>query len=147
MDRGNAEFTVGKGIDLEVKEGFGVVGKGGETSDTMPPERGHDVADDEKLKDMASKDGKRGKKVTNADDLTFSEDVNLVGDKAKDDIANGYVQDSKESSKKGFDRFDEMVAKGVAADVEINPHNINEAWGRLDEHTDMVAKEFGSKKN
>jgi hypothetical protein len=67
-----------------------------------------------------------------------------VGSKAKEDIASGYVQDSKESTKKGLARYEDMVTKGLAADIEINPHNINEALSQIDAH---VEKGFGSKKN
>ena len=116
--RGKAEVPIMKGFmgDFTVK--------GGESPETLPPEKGHDVTDEEKLQDKANgKEAPKGAKKTNEDDITMDPELQMVEDGAKKDIEDSYVSDAqgdKVSESKGFQAYNELVSKGAPFSVEVN---------------------------
>lgn len=131
------EFAIGKGFELELK--------GGENPETLPNKSGSDVGNSEQLSDKA--DGKappKGKRVTNAEDITFDKEVGLVEDKAERDIADSYVSDiqgDKVSTGKGYEAYNKLVAKGMAVEVDLNPTmNIREAMAGIRDEAGVTLK-------
>ncbi len=147
MDRGHAEYPVMKGFEIDL----GVKGAS-------------DVAKGEQLSDKADKKtSPKGKIRVHEDDLTMDPELGLVRDAARRDIEDGYVADiqgervggkvkSKGShasgigaeidGRKGYDVYNEMVGKGMAADISIDPYNVGEAMGRIADRAGMVCKEL-----
>lgn len=137
--RGSSEFTTMKGF----MDGYVV--KGGESPETLPADQG-ELADGEKLQDKATGgEPKKGKRVTNAPDLTMADDVSMVEEEAKKDIADGYVSDVQDKSK-GYQAFDSMVKKGMAVDIELNPASDFKTTMKeiQDLGEEMVTKTLGS---
>lgn len=136
--RGNAKFeTMGKGFGLELK--------GGTDLETMPPDPGKDVAEDEALDNKANGGApKKGAIRTEEDDITMAKDVNLVNEGSKRDVADSYTQDCVREGK-GYKAYNEMVTKGIAVDVSLDSHNILKGLDAIEEHTSgVVGKELGS---
>jgi len=135
MARGNADFIVSKG--------FGIETKGGESPETLPnKDAGRDATEEEEMKELASGKGpKKGGRKTEEDDLTISKDVDKVREGAEKDIADTYVQDCQ---RKGYERYNDVVAKGIAANIELNPYNVGEFLDNAQAHTQTVCKEIGS---
>lgn len=131
MERGIAEYPVMKGFEVGIKG-------------AQDGESGGDVAKQDQLPDKASKkSAPKGSIWTNSDDLTISPDLKTVEDGAARDISSGYVSDVQgEKVGKGYEKYNEMVEKGIAADIELNPHNLNDSLGAIEEHTGIVAKEL-----
>ena len=129
--RGSAEFPVLKGFEVGIK--------GAQDS-----ESGGDVARQDRLPDKASrKSAPKGSIRTNSDDLTISPELKLVEDGAARDISSGYVSDVQGAKVgKGYEQFNELCTKGIAADIELNPHNVGESLDAIQEHTGIVAKEL-----
>jgi hypothetical protein len=125
MNRGHAEFPVMKGFDT------GIMTKG-------------DVAKEEELSDKTKGGpGPKGKIRVKEDDLTIDPELGLVESAAKRDIKDSYVSDCQgERVGKGYEVYNSMVAKGIAADIEINPYNVGEAMDRIAEHSGMVTKDL-----
>lgn len=139
--RGNADFTVMKGFlgDLSIKGDTG--------AETLPPDPGKDVTDEEKLDNKAKgKDAPKGKHSTDEDDMTFDKDLSTVEEGAKRDEKDGYVSDvqgEKVSSAKGYDAYNLLVAKGMAVDVDMNPYNIKESLSMIEKSADMIMEKGG----
>lgn len=143
--RGNAESPVMKGF----LSGFTV--KGGENPETLPDEKGKDVTDEEKLDNKNSgSEAPKGPKKTNDPDLTMDEELALVAEGAKKDIDDGYVNDikaEKVSSAKGFNAYNELVSKGMAVDVNLDPStDIRGAMSQIRDMADVTVKELAQKK-
>ena len=143
--RGNAEVPIMKGF----MNGFTV--KGGENPETLPPEKGSDVLDEEKLDNKATgSEAPKGKKRTNDPDLTMDPELAMVEEGAKKDIEDGYVNDIKNekvSSAKGFDAYNEMVSKGMAVDMNLDPStDIRGAMSQIRDMADVTVKELAQEK-
>jgi hypothetical protein len=137
-DRGNASY-------IEMKEFMNAdfVEKGGTSPETLPNEKGGDEAEKDKLKDiMNKKQPPKGGLKTDAPDLTMDPEVQMVADKAEEDITSGYVGDTQGAKVggKGFDAFNEMVSKGIVADVNINRYNVHDSVTKINEVADMELK-------
>lgn len=122
--RGNASFPVMKGFGMETKG---------------------DTAAEEQLNDkMASnEDAPKGKIRDKSDDLTFDPELQLVEDGSKRDVMDGYVADHmrEKPATKGFESYNEMVTKGMAVDLSINPHDVGASMGVIAKSADAVFKE------
>jgi hypothetical protein len=141
-DRGNASY-------VEMKEFMNAdfVEKGGTSPETLPNEKGGDEAEKDKLTDvMNKKQPPKGGLKTDAPDLTMDPEVQMVADKAEDDITSGYVGDTQGAKVggKGFDAFNEMVSKGIVADVNINRYNVHDSVTKVNEVADVTMKSIGS---
>jgi hypothetical protein len=127
-----AEFTVMKGFLSDF-----AVNKGGEAAETLPPDPGHDVTDEELLDDKTEgKEGERGGTETESDDITMAKDASAVDEGAKRDAKDGYTEDVQEEeisdeATKGFEAYNKMVAKGIA--VEEAPLSKWDIGGMVDE--------------
>jgi|GEM_PF-5274906 len=136
--RGHAEFVTMKDFgDYEMK--------GSATESTAEQASGTDVAAGEKLSDKANKKGSpKGGIRVNDDDLTMSDDLKAVEDGAKRDIESGYVQDiqGEKVGKKGYQAYNEMCCKGMAADLNINPYDVAGSMAQIADSAEMVVKEL-----
>lgn len=127
MERGSAEYPVMKGFEIGMKGG-----------------QDGDVAKQDQLPDKASKkSAPKGSIQTSSDDLTISPDLKTVEDGAARDISSGYVSDIQgEKVGKGYESYNELCTKGIAADIELNPHNLNDSLNAIEDHASITAKEL-----
>jgi hypothetical protein len=120
--RGSNEFEI-------MEKGYmaDFIAKGdGTSSDTMPPEASGDVTDKAKV-DKVKASGKEGGSGKSDQTTEMAEDLSLVEEGAKKDIADGYVADcqgDKVSTAKGFDEYNARCASGIVAkDYGFNRDN------------------------
>ncbi len=140
-----ADFTVMKGFLSD----FAV--KGGEAAETLPPDPGHDVMEDEEELDdkTEGKEGPKGGLKTSDDDLTMEKDLSTVDEGAKRDVKDGYTEDIQDEEisgeeEKGFEAYNRMVSKGLAVEEEhLNKWNVGQMVDDIEQQaSEMVAKEL-----
>jgi hypothetical protein len=147
-DRGSAEFYTQKGFldEFSVKQV-----DPGHSPETLPPEEGADVTEGAEV-DNVDVNAPKGANIKASDNktgdtsTTMAKDLAEVQAKAEEDIADGYISDVQhlpgpgDREKKGFEQFNDMVAKGVVVETQgLNRWNIDQA---VDQIVDIANKEF-----
>jgi hypothetical protein len=135
--RGNNSFTTMKGFmgDMTVK------GDGHEV-ETMPEMMEGDVTESAELDNalpggaLSAANIKPTDNKTGAPSVTMDDELNEVADKAVQDVAEGYDADVQnlpgpgDREKKGYEVYNDMVAKGAA--VHVQPFNRYDVDGSMD---------------
>lgn len=140
--RGSCGFATMKGFDMGLKE----MDEEAKNSNAEVAE-GEDVAKEEELSDKVEgkKEGEKGENEFATDEYTFDPELETVEEGAKRDVEDGYVSDAqgeRVSEEKGYNRYNRMVEKGIAADIEINAFNVGQAMDDIATHSGMVIKEM-----